>query len=110
MDAIQTAYDDLVNRVFEYAYLDLVNAIITKRTEEKLANSRAVTAAQSKKHLEDAQRAQHDIDRIEKWFEDVIPRFRDIDPKRFKEWATQEADEYERTGHRRNHRLETTDD
>ena len=110
MDAIQNAYDDMINRVFELAYIDLVDCIIKERKETKLANTRAITAKQSADHLNEAKNARLKREWIEEWFDDVIPRFRDLDSKRFKAWAIEEADEYERTGHRRNHRLETTDD
>lgn len=104
MDSIQTAYEDLINRVFEYAYLDLVECLIKAKKERTKAFKMAVTRAQSEDHIEKAKRYEREAEWLTKWFEDSVSRWRNLDGKRFREWADEEVREYELTGIRRNHK------
>ena len=107
MDSIQMAYDDLINRVIEVTYLDLVNEMIERRKVEK--NEKAAPNETIKMYWRrEKEKAQKEIEKLTEWFIVVIPRYRNLDGERFAKWAAQEADEYERTGHRRNHRNDST--
>ena len=107
MDDIQIAYDDMLNRVIELTYLDLVSAFI-----ERNGAKRKVSLAENEPMKiywnNEVEKAQKEIEKLSEWFIVVIPRYRDLDGERFVKWASEEADEYARTGYRRNHKFDAT--
>lgn len=107
MDEIQRGYDDAINRVIELTYLDLVDAMIERReTEKKMRDA-------PNEHLkmywkDEREKAQKEVEKWSEWFLVVIPRYRNLDGERFVKWAAEEAEQYERTGYRRNHKSDAT--
>lgn len=103
MDSIQIAYDNVINRVIELTYIDLVSAMIERRNVEKKEKDAANEPLKKFWHSE-WEKAQKEVNKLSEWFIVVIPKYRDLDGSRFIGWAQEEADEYERTGIRRNHK------
>ena len=106
MDDIQRGYDDLINKGIEFTYYDLVSAMIERREMEKKEKNAGNEALKRFWHSE-WEKAQKEVERWSEWFIVVIPKYRNLDGSRFIGWAQEEADEYDRTGIRRNHKIQS---
>lgn len=109
MDGVQRAYDTLINRVFEYAFNDLVDEMI-KQGETERRISRADSEKIKDFWRRELEKNNKEVRKLAEWFIIVIPRWRDLDGANFVKWAKEEADEYFLTGIRRNKRTISPDD
>ena len=79
---VADAYDDLVNAVFKQAYEDLVFALTEEtRNRQRLQNG-GLPIGIYKDTLNRVRMYRADVERLEDWFRNVLPNWRDINPDR----------------------------
>lgn len=107
MDGVQRGYDNLTNCIIEIAYYDLVDAMI-KAVETRRRMDRAKSTELRAYWERQLKQDQKEVSNLSEWMIIVIPRWRDLDGKRFIKWASEEVEIYAKTGHRRSGRLDPT--
>lgn len=100
VDAIQRAYENLIIRVVEETFEDLVDGLVTELEHRKKART-APTAVMRDDQNKLADEAGKKAAYWQSWLEEVAPRYLEIDGKRYRQWADAEVREYERTGVKR---------
>ncbi len=90
-NSIDQAYDNLINAVFVQAYDDLVRTI--RKACRLLAVAKNEKRTMLKWSIQDeASRYMRDANSLKKWFRDVMPCWRDIDPQRVIDQAYKECE------------------
>ena len=89
---VADAYDDLVNAIFTQAYEDLVYAIDQEARCRRKLQKGGLGIGHYKETIMDVKRYRHDMEELEKWFREVLPNWRDINPERIIKKAHKEVE------------------
>lgn len=88
---VADAYDDLVNAVFSQAYEDLVYSIEQEARSRRKLQYGGLGIGAYRDTIQEVKRYRHDMEQLEKWFREVLPNWRDINPERIIKQAHQEV-------------------